>query len=276
MADQPALELRDLRHTFNEGTVNEVRALRGVSLSMEPGAFVVVLGFNGSGKSSLLNAVAGTLIPAHGEVLVHGEDVTRWPEHRRAGLVGRVFQDPLRGTAPRLTIAENLALATQRGRRWPDLRRALSRSRREVIAERVGELGMGLEDRLDTPIGALSGGQRQAITLLMATLVSPRILLLDEHTAALDPKSAEMVLGLTEDVVRKLKLTTLMVTHSMAQAVRLGDRVLMMHRGKVVRDYRGSRKRRLRAEELLDHFNELRNEDLLDESAAGMLERMYL
>lgn len=276
MAEQPALELRDLRHTFNEGTANEVRALRGVDLAMEPGAFVVVLGFNGSGKSSLLNAVAGTLIPAHGEVLVHGEEVSRWPEHRRAGLVGRVFQDPLRGTAPRLTIAENLALATQRGRRWPDLRRALSRGRREAIAERVRELGMGLEERLDTPIGALSGGQRQAITLLMATLVSPRILLLDEHTAALDPKSAEMVLALTEEVVRKLKLTTLMVTHSMAQAVRLGDRVLMMHRGKVVRDYRGSRKRRLRAEELLDHFNELRNEDLLDESAAGMLERMYL
>jgi putative ABC transport system ATP-binding protein len=276
MAEQPALELRDLRHTFNEGTANEVRALRGVDLAMEPGAFVVVLGFNGSGKSSLLNAVAGTLIPAHGEVLVHGEGVTKWPEHRRARLVGRVFQDPLRGTAPRLTIAENLALATQRGRRWPDLRRALSRSRRETIAERVRELGMGLEDRLDTPIGALSGGQRQALTLLMATLVSPRILLLDEHTAALDPKSAEMVLALTGEVVRRLKLTTLMVTHSMAQAVRLGDRVLMMHRGKVVRDYRGSRKRRLRAEELLDHFNELRNEDLLDESAAGMLERMYL
>jgi putative ABC transport system ATP-binding protein len=276
MAEQPALELRDLRHAFNEGTANEVRALRGVDLAMEPGAFVVVLGFNGSGKSSLLNAVAGTLIPAHGEVRVHGEDVTRWPEHRRAGLVGRVFQDPLRGTAPRLTIAENLALATQRGRRWPDLRRALSRSRREAIAERVRELGMGLEARLDTPIGALSGGQRQAVTLLMATLVSPRILLLDEHTAALDPKSAEMVLALTEEMVRKLKLTTLMVTHSMAHAVRLGDRVLMMHRGKVVRDYRGSRKRRLRAEELLDHFNELRNEDLLDESAAGMLERMYV
>lgn len=276
MPEQPALELRGLRHTFNEGTANEVRALRGVDLAMEPGAFVVVLGFNGSGKSSLLNAVAGTLIPAHGEVLVHGEDVTRWPEHRRAGLVGRVFQDPLRGTAPRLTIAENLALATQRGRRWPDLRRALSRSRREAIAERVRELGMGLEDRLDTPIGALSGGQRQAVTLLMATLVSPRILLLDEHTAALDPKSAEMVLALTEEMVRKLKLTTLMVTHSMAHAVHLGERVLMMHRGKVVRDYRGSRKRRLRAEELLDYFNELRNEDLLDESAAGMLERMYV
>ena len=276
MAETRALELVDLRHTFNEGTVHEVRALRGVDLVMEPGAFVVVLGFNGSGKSSLLNAVAGTLIPAHGEVKVYGEDVTQWPEHRRAPLVGRVFQDPLRGTAPRLTIAENLALATQRGRRWPDLRRALSRSRREVIAERVSELGMGLEDRLDTPIGSLSGGQRQALTLLMATLVSPRILLLDEHTAALDPKSAEMVLALTETVVRKLKLTTLMVTHSMAQAVRLGDRVLMMHRGKVVRDYRGARKRRLRAEELLDHFNELRNEDLLDESAAGMLERMYV
>ena len=276
MAETRALELVDLRHTFNEGTVHEVRALRGVDLVMEPGAFVVVLGFNGSGKSSLLNAVAGTLIPAHGEVKVYGEDVTQWPEHRRAPLVGRVFQDPLRGTAPRLTIAENLALATQRGRRWPDLRRALSRSRREVIAERVSELGMGLEDRLDTPIGSLSGGQRQALTLLMATLVSPRILLLDEHTAALDPKSAEMVLALTETVVRKLKLTTLMVTHSMAQAVRLGDRVLMMHRGKVVRDYRGARKRRLRAEELLDHFNELRNEDLLDESAAGMLERVYV
>ncbi|HEX5817394.1 MAG TPA: ATP-binding cassette domain-containing protein [Gemmatimonadales bacterium] len=276
MAESRALELVDLRHTFNEGTVHEVRALRGVNLVMEPGAFVVVLGFNGSGKSSLLNAVAGTLIPAHGEVKVYGEDVTQWPEHRRAALVGRVFQDPLRGTAPRLTIAENLALATQRGRRWPDLRRALSRPKREAIAAQVSELGMGLEDRLDTPIGSLSGGQRQALTLLIATLVSPRILLLDEHTAALDPKSAEMVLSLTEEVVRKLRLTTLMVTHSMAQAVRLGDRVLMMHRGKVVRDYRGPRKRRLRAEELLDHFNELRNEDLLDESAAGMLERVYV
>jgi putative ABC transport system ATP-binding protein len=276
VAESRALELEDLRHTFNEGTVNEVRALRGVDLVMEPGAFVVVLGFNGSGKSSLLNAVAGTLIPAHGQVKVFGADITHWPEQRRAALVGRVFQDPLRGTAPRLTIAENLALATQRGRRWPDLRRALSRPRREAIAARVRELGMGLEDRLDTPIGALSGGQRQALTLLMATLVSPRILLLDEHTAALDPKSAELVLALTENVVRQLKLTTLMVTHSMAQAVRLGDRVLMMHRGKVVRDYRGARKRRLRAEELLDHFNDLRNEDLLDESAAGMVERMYL
>ena len=276
MAEPKALELVDLRHTFNEGTVNEVRALRGVDLVMEPGAFVVVLGFNGSGKSSLLNAVAGTLIPAHGKVLVHGEDVTHWPEHRRAGLVGRVFQDPLRGTAPRLTIAENLAVAAQRGRRWPDLRRALSRGKREALAARVHELGMGLEDRLDTPIGALSGGQRQALTLLMATSVSPRILLLDEHTAALDPKSAELVLGLTEEIVRKLKLTTLMVTHSMAQAVRPGDRVLMMHRGRVVRDYRGPRKRRLRAEELLDNFDELRNEDMMDESAAGMLERMYL
>ena len=276
MAEKRALEVVDLRHTFNEGTVHEVRALRGVDLVMEPGAFVVVLGFNGSGKSSLLNAVAGTLIPAQGAVRVYGQDVTHWPEHRRAGLVGRVFQDPLLGTAPRLTIAENLALATQRGHSWPDLRRALTRSRRESIAARVSELGMGLEDRLDTPIDSLSGGQRQALTLLMATIVSPRILLLDEHTAALDPKSAEMVLALTETTVRKLKLTTLMVTHSMAQAVRLGDRVLMMHRGKVVRDYRGARKRRLRAEELLDHFDELRNEDLLDESAAGMLERMYM
>ena len=276
MAEQHALEVVDLRHTFNEGTVHEVRALRGVDLVMEPGAFVVVLGFNGSGKSSLLNAVAGTLIPAQGAVRVYGEDVTHWPEHRRAGLVGRVFQDPLLGTAPRLTIAENLALATQRGHSWPDLRRALTRSRREAIAARVRELGMGLEDRLDTPIGSLSGGQRQALTLLMATIVSPRILLLDEHTAALDPKSAELVLALTESVVQKLELTTLMVTHSMAQAVRLGDRVLMMHRGKVVRDYRGASKRRLRAEELLDHFDELRNEDLLDASAAGMLERMYL
>jgi len=276
VAEQRALEVVDLRHTFNEGTVHEVRALRGVDLVMEPGAFVVVLGFNGSGKSSLLNAVAGTLIPAQGAVRVYGEDVTHWPEHRRAGLVGRVFQDPLLGTAPRLTIAENLALATQRGHSWPDLRRALTRSRREAIAARVRELGMGLEDRLDTPIGSLSGGQRQALTLLMATIVSPRILLLDEHTAALDPQSAELVLALTESVVQKLELTTLMVTHSMAQAVRLGDRVLMMHRGKVVRDYRGASKRRLRAEELLDHFDELRNEDLLDASAAGMLERMYL
>jgi putative ABC transport system ATP-binding protein len=273
--ERNALEVVDLHHTFNAGTPSEVHALRGVSLTMEPGAFVVVLGFNGSGKTSLLNAVAGSLVPQHGKVFIDGADVTHVSEFRRAGLVGRVFQDPLSGTAPRLTVAENLSLATQRGQRWPDLRRALSRTRREAFIEQVHELGMGLEHRLDSPMGLLSGGERQALTLLMATLVSPQILLLDEHTAALDPNSAEMVLALTGEVVQKRRLTTLMVTHSLAQAVRLGDRVLMMHRGEVVRDYRGGSKRRLRAEELLDQFNAMRNEDLLDESAAGMLERTY-
>jgi len=269
------LEIRGLRHTFNPRTPAEMRALQGIDLVLERGAFVIVLGTNGSGKSTLLNAVAGSFVPNHGSIRLGGQDVTRWPEHRRATLVGRVFQNPFSGTAPSMTVAENLALAAHRTHQG-GLGRALSRQRRREIAEEVERLGTGLEHRLDTPIGLLSGGQRQALTLLMATFERPQLLLLDEHTAALDPRGAEQVLRLTQEIVSRLHLTTLMVTHSLPQAVRLGDRVLMMHRGKVVHDWSEIRKRRLRVEDLLATFDEVRGAELLDASAAAMLQRMYV
>jgi putative ABC transport system ATP-binding protein len=271
-----ALELSGLEHTFFPGTPGEQRALRKVDLVVEPGEFVVVLGINGSGKSTLLNAIAGTVALDRGTVRIATHDVTRWPEHRRAALIGRVFQNPFSGTAPHLTVAENLAMALQRGRRRGVLNWSLGAARRRELAKQVRGLGLGLEDRLDTPMGALSGGQRQALTLLMATLVRPELLLLDEHTAALDPRSAEQVVRLTEEVVRRDALTTLMVTHSLHQAVRLGDRVLMMHQGRIVEDIAGARKRRLRVEDLLDNFDRLRNADLVDESVAAMLHRLYV
>jgi len=273
---EPALEVRGLRHTFQPGGANEMRALQGVDLALEPGTFVVVVGTNGSGKSTLLNAVAGTFVPDHGSVRLGGVDVTRTPEHVRARAIGRVFQDPLTGTAPHLTIAENLALASQRAVGVRGLRRAVTRGARRELAARVAALGMGLEGRLDVPLGSLSGGQRQALTLLMATLVRPALLLLDEHTAALDPSSAAQVLRLTQEAIDRDSLTTLMVTHSMQEAVRLGDRAIMMHQGRVVEDFSGPRKRRLRVTDLLDCFDQVRNADRLDDSAAAMLRREYV
>jgi putative tryptophan/tyrosine transport system ATP-binding protein len=270
------LVLEDVHHTYFAGTPNEQRALQGVDLAMEERAFVVVVGNNGSGKSTLLNTIAGTVIPDRGRILIGGQDVTAWPEWRRAALVGRVFQNPMSGTIPHLTIAENLAVAAKRGSRPGVLRNALGRERRRELAERARDLGLGLEDRLDTPVGALSGGQRQALTLLMATLVRPTVLLLDEHTSALDPVSTEQVVQLTERLIRSEGLTTLMVTHSIQQAVRLGDRVLIMHRGRIAENIGGARKRQLRVEELLDSFERLRNADLVDESAAEMVRRLYI
>lgn len=272
---EPALEITGLHHTFHPGTPAEMRALQGIDLTLERGAFAIVLGTNGSGKSTLLNAVAGSFLPNRGTIRLAGRDITRWPEHRRATLMGRVFQNPFSGTAPGMTVAENLALAARRTRQG-GLGRVLSRQRRAEIHERVAELGTGLERRLDAPIGLLSGGQRQALTLLMATMERPELLLLDEHTAALDPKSAEQVVRVTQEIVSRLRLTTLMVTHSMAQAVRLGDRVLMMHRGRVVHDWSGMAKRRLRVDDLLALFDEVRGAELLDESAAAMLARSYV
>jgi len=270
-----ALRLDALYHVFHPGTPNEVRALDGVDLELERGTFTVVLGTNGSGKSSLLNAIAGSLVPSHGVLRLDGRDITAWPESRRARLISRVFQNPFTGTAADLTVAENLALAAGRsGRRW--LRRTLDRERRAALADRVAELGMGLEDRLDTPIGVLSGGQRQALTVLMATMVRPSLLLLDEHTAALDPRSAEQVIRLTRRAVVTGSLTTLMVTHSLTEAVQLGDRILLMHRGRVAYDLRDTRRRRLREPDLLQLFDQLRWADRLDESAAEMLRRAYL
>jgi putative ABC transport system ATP-binding protein len=261
--------------TFGEGTANEVRALRDVSLTLEEGSFVVVIGMNGSGKSTLLNAVAGTFFPDSGKVRIAGRDVTKWPEHRRAKLVGRVFQNPFSGTAPDLSIAENLALAARRGQRR-GLGWALSPQRRAELGERVRRLGMGLEDRLDNPIGSLSGGQRQALTLLMATWRRPELLLLDEHTAALDPKSADQVIRLSLDAIDEGKLTTMMVTHSMQQAAAMGDRLIMMVQGRILHDFSGSEKRRLRPEDLLDRFEEVRRGERLDDAAAEMLRRSYV
>jgi len=273
---EPALVLEDLHHTFFPDTPNEQRALQGVDLVMEERDFVMVVGSNGSGKSTLLNAIAGTLIPDRGRVRIGGREVTRWPEWRRAALVGRVFQNPVSGTIGHLTIAENLAVAAKRGRAHGVLRNALGRGRRREIADRVRELGLGLEDRLDTPVGALSGGQRQALTLLMATWVRPTLLLLDELTSALDPGSTEQMIRLTDRLIRSQGLTTLMVTHSIPQAVALGDRLLVIHRGRIVESIGGARKRGLRVEELLQSFDRLRSADLVDQSAAEMIRRLYI
>lgn len=269
------LELTGIRKTFFPNTPNEVRSLAGIGLTIEEGSFVIVIGTNGSGKTTLLNAVAGTFFVDEGKIRLAGKDVTAWPEHRRAALIGRVFQNPFSGTAPNLSIAENLSLATRRGLRRT-LGWAVGPARRAELYERVRALGMGLENRLDNPIGTLSGGQRQALTLLMATWRRPELLLLDEHTAALDPKSADQVITLSDQIIARDKLTALMVTHSMQQAANLGDRLIMMHRGKVLVDLRGAEKRRLRPEDLLARFEELRRGELLDESAAEVLRQVYV
>lgn len=269
------LKLSTLRKTFHPGTVNEVRALQGVDLVIEPGSFVVVLGMNGSGKSTLLNAVAGTFFVDGGSIRLAGQDVTQWPEHRRAQLIGRVFQNPFSGTAPQMSIAENFALAVRRGQSR-GLTWALAPSFLAPLRERIASLKMGLEDRLDNAIGSLSGGQRQALTLLMATWLKPQLLLLDEHTAALDPKSADQVIALSNEIIQRDALTTLMVTHSMAQAVALGDRLIMMHRGRVLHDFSGPDKERLRPEDIIELFEEIRRREQLDESAAAMLDEVYV
>jgi putative ABC transport system ATP-binding protein len=269
------LELRNLHKTFNPGTPNEVRALQGVDLTLDDGSFTIIIGTNGSGKSTSLNAAAGTFFVDSGQIRIAGTDVTRWPEYRRASLIGRVFQNPFSGTAPNLSIAENFALAARRGLSR-GLGFALAAKVRAGMRDAVRQLNMGLEDRLDNAIGSLSGGQRQALTLLMAAWRKPELLLLDEHTAALDPKSADQVIALSEKLIAKGKLTTLMVTHSMQQAAALGDRLIMMHRGKVIHDIGGVEKKRVRAAELLERFEELRRSELLDEAAAEMLERAYV
>lgn len=269
------LEIHGAYKTFNADTPNEVRALRGVDLTIVEGAFVIVIGTNGSGKSTLLNAVAGGFLLDAGTMRLDGVDITSWPEHRRASKIGRVFQNPFSGTAPSMSIAENLALAARRGRRR-GLGWALKKSMRAELRERVSRLNMRLEDRLDNPIGSLSGGQRQALTLLMASWLKPKLLLLDEHTAALDPRSADQVIQLSQEIVNRDRLTTLMVTHSMQQAANLGDRLVMMHRGTVMYDIDGADKKRVDATDLLNRFEDVRRAEQLDETAAEMLERLYV
>jgi putative ABC transport system ATP-binding protein len=268
------LEVRSISKTFFPNTPNEVQALRGVDLDLPEGCFAAIIGTNGSGKSTLLNAIAGVFEADHGRIHLDGVDITRWPEYRRATMIGRVFQNPFAGTAAEMSIAENLALAMRRGCRR-GLGVALSRTARKEMVERIRALNMGLEDRLDNPIGTLSGGQRQALTLLMAAWRKPRILLLDEHTAALDPKSAAQVAELTRELIRSEKLTALMVTHSMQQAVQLPEHIIMMHQGRIVRQYTKEEKARVRVPDLLAAFDQIRRREQLDAGVAGVLARQY-
>lgn len=246
---------------FNKGTINEVRALNGLDLIVERGDFITIIGSNGAGKSTLLNGVAGTFFPDSGRLVLSSEDITSWPEHRRAKFIGRVFQDPLRGTCASLSIEENISLALRRGK-TRGFGMGVRRSDRELFRERIAELGLGLEDRLQDRIGLLSGGQRQALTLLMATMRRPDLLLLDEHTAALDPKTANQILEMTARIVESLALTTLMVTHNMQQALTFGNRLIMVHEGEVILDVEGEDKRSLTVEDLLQKFYTIRGEEL--------------
>lgn len=256
-----AIEVQQLEVTFNPGTVLESRALRGIDLAIPEGQLVTVIGSNGAGKSTLLGAIAGTVRAGRGRIAIGGQDLTDTPAAARARHIARVFQDPLAGSCESLTLEENLALAEARGRRR-GLAPALRAERRARWRERLATLGLGLEGRLGDRMGLLSGGQRQAAALLMATLAPLRILLLDEHTAALDPKTAELVMELTRRLVAEGRLTTLMITHSMSQALEHGDRLLMLHEGRIVLDHAGAEKQRLTVQDLLDEFARRRGRHL--------------
>lgn len=259
------IELRDVTVTFGRGTVLETRALRGIDLAIPQGQFVSVIGSNGAGKSTLLNVLSGSAPATTGRILIGGTDVTALGTARRAGSLARVFQDPLAGTCAELTIEENLALAAARGRRR-HLGLAVTDARRPPWRQRLKELGLGLEDRLHDRMGLLSGGQRQSVALLMATLAPSKILLLDEHTAALDPRTADLVMTLTGRLVAELGLTALMVTHSMHQALSYGDRLLMLHEGRICLDLAGEEKARLTVPDLLSNFRRQRGEEIDDDA----------
>ncbi|HNW04104.1 MAG TPA: ABC transporter ATP-binding protein [Oscillospiraceae bacterium] len=250
------LEVSGLCKTFNPGTVNEKVALAGLSLTLRDGDFVTVIGGNGAGKSTLLNAIAGVWPVDAGNILIDGVDVTGLAEYRRAQYIGRVFQDPMMGTAPTMQIEENLALAARRGNNRT-LRAGITGAEREEYHEKLKALDLGLENRMTAKVGLLSGGQRQALTLLMATIKEPKLLLLDEHTAALDPATAKKVLDLTDRVVEEHHLTTLMITHNMREAIRHGNRLIMMNEGKIILDISGEEKKRLTKQDLLDKFAEV-------------------
>ena len=260
------LELKDVCKTFNAGTVNEKVALRGVNLTLEEGDFVTVIGGNGAGKSTTLNAIAGVWPVDEGSIIIDGIDVTGLPDFKRAKLIGRVFQDPMTGTAATMQIEENLALANRRGLRR-GLKWGVTNDDRELFVEKLKILNLGLEDRLTAKVGLLSGGQRQALTLLMATLQRPKLLLLDEHTAALDPKTAEKVLEATETIVNSQKLTTLMVTHNMKDAINHGNRLIMMNEGRVVLDIKGEEKKHLTVEDLLHQFERVSGQEFASDKA---------
>ena len=258
------LEIQHVYKTFNPGTVNEKRALNNLCFTLEEGQFVTVIGGNGAGKSTMLNAVAGVFPVDEGRIVIDGVDVTRLPEHRRARYIGRVFQDPMMGTAATMQIEENLALALRRGQRRT-LRAGITRAERDEYRRLLAQLDLGLEERLTSKVGLLSGGQRQALTLLMATLKKPRLLLLDEHTAALDPKTAEKVLDVTDRIVSRDRLTTLMITHNMRDAIAHGDRLIMLYNGRIVVDVSGEEKKKLTVSQLLDLFSRASGSDEADD-----------
>ncbi len=260
------LEIKNIYKTFNAGTVNEKTALKGLSLTLEAGDFVTVIGGNGAGKSTMLNAIAGVWPVDSGSIVIDGMDVTRLQEYKRAKFLGRVFQDPMTGTAATMEIEENLALAMRRGEHRT-LRRGIREKERQQYRELLAGLGLGLEDRMTSKVGLLSGGQRQALTLLMATLKKPKLLLLDEHTAALDPKTAAKVLETTDRIVNRDKLTTLMITHNMKDAIAHGNRLIMMMDGNVILDIRGEEKSKLTVEDLLHKFEEASGEEFTNDKA---------
>lgn len=249
------LEIKNVSKVFNYGTVNEKKALDGLNLMLNEGDFVTIIGGNGAGKSTMLNIVAGVFPVDGGRIIINGEDVTRLPEYKRAKYLGRVFQDPMTGTAATMQIDENLALAARRGLSRT-LRMGITSKERAEYRELLKQLNLGLEDRLSTKVGLLSGGQRQALTLLMATLKKPDLLLLDEHTAALDPKTAKTVLDITNKIVTENHLTTLMITHNMKDALRLGNRIIMMHEGRIIFDAEGEEKKKLKVADLLEKFEQ--------------------
>lgn len=248
------LDLKNIYKTFNPGTINEKTALNDLNLSLNEGDFVTVIGGNGAGKSTMLNAIAGVWRPDSGNILINGVDVTHLPEYKRARFLGRVFQDPMLGTAAGMGIEENLALALRRGERR-SLKWGITKQEREKFREQLSTLDLGLENRMTSKVGLLSGGQRQALTLLMASLKKPKVLLLDEHTAALDPKTAAKVLEISDKIVSENHLTTLMVTHNMRDAIAHGNRLIMMFEGRVILDISGEAKRKLTVEELLEKFS---------------------
>ncbi|MHB1570092.1 MAG: ABC transporter ATP-binding protein [Solirubrobacteraceae bacterium] len=260
------IELRHVRKRFFAGTANEVAALRDIDLAFDDGEWTTVIGSNGAGKTTLLKVVAGIVVPDRGDILLDGTRVTRWADHRRARLIGRIDQDPMASTAPGMSIAENLAMAVKRGQRR-GLRRGVTQARRQRFRDALQGVGMGLEGRLDARVSTLSGGQRQGLAVLMATIAEPRLLLLDEHVAALDPNATLQVLRLTQAAIEDRGLTTLMVTHNMEHAIQFGTRLLMMHRGDVILDVRGEEKRALTVRELVQRFRAVSGQTFADDRA---------
>ena len=248
------LELKNISKTFNPGTVNEKLALQKIDLDLKDGDFATIVGSNGAGKSTMFNAIAGEFIADTGTIMLDGQDITFMPDYRRSKYIGRMFQDPLRGTAPHMTIEENLALAYLRASGHTSSFSRISKKDREVFAEKLSALGLGLEDRMKQPVGLLSGGQRQALTLLMATLVTPKLLLLDEHTAALDPGAAEKVMAVTMEITARERITTLMITHNMENALRAGSRTILLSGGRIALDLTGSKRARMTSGTLAEIF----------------------